>query len=62
MTVLTKTEVLSVIHRAYGPNHAEFLAERLPDRIDLDNTADTSLLFELGLTPERLLGALGAEL
>ena len=62
MTVLTKTEALRIIRRAYGPDHAESLAERLPDRIDLDNAADTALLFELGLTRDGLVSALGAEL
>ena len=62
MTVITKTHALMVIRRTFGPGHAESLAERLPDRIDLDNPADTQLLFELGLTRDRLFSALGAEL
>jgi hypothetical protein len=62
MTVIAKTDILMIIRRAYGPDHAESLAERLPDRIDLDNAADTELLFELGLTPDRLFSALGGEL
>ena len=62
MTVITKTHALKVIRRAYGPDHAESLAERLPDRIDLDNPADTELLFALGLTRDRLFSELGAEL
>jgi hypothetical protein len=62
MTVITKTHALKVVRRAYGPDHAESLAELLPDRIDLDNVADTRLLSELGLTPDRLFDALGAEL
>jgi hypothetical protein len=62
MTVITKTHALRVIRRAYGPDHAESLEERLPDRIDLDNAADRRLLFELGLTPDRLFSALGGEL
>ena len=62
MTVITKAHALQVIRRAYGPEHAESLAERLPDRIDLDNAADTKLLFELGLTRDRLFSELGAEL
>jgi hypothetical protein len=62
MTVITKTHALMGIRRVYGPDQAESLAERLPDRIDLDNTADTKLLFELGLTRDRLFSELGAEL
>jgi len=62
VTVITKTHALRVIRRAYGPDHAESLAERLPDRIDLDDAADRELLFKLGLTPDRLFGALGGEL
>ena len=62
MTVITKAHALRVIRRAFGPDHAESLAERLPDRIDLDNPADTELLFELGLTRDRLFSELGAEL
>jgi hypothetical protein len=62
MTVITKTHALQVIRRAYGPDRAESLAERLPDRIDLDNPADAELLFELGLTRDRLFSQLGAEL
>ena len=62
MTVITKTHALRVLRRAYGPDQAEALAERLPDRIDLDNPADTRLLFELGLTRDRLFSELGAEL
>ena len=62
MAVITKTHVLTVIRRAFGPSHAEAVADRLPDRINLDNDADRKLLFELGLTPDRLFSALGAEL
>jgi len=62
MTVITKTHALKVIRRAYGPDHAESLAERLPDRIDLDNAADAGLLFELGLTRDRQFSELGAQL
>jgi hypothetical protein len=62
MTILTKTEAIRVIRRAYGADHAESVAERLPDEIDLDDAADTALLFELGLTRDRLFNALGVEL
>jgi hypothetical protein len=62
MTIITKTHALVIIRRVYGPEQAESLAERLPDRIDLDNSADTKLLFELGLTRDRLFSELGAEL
>ena len=61
MAVVTKIHVLTVARRAYGPDYAESLAERLPDRINLDEPADRRLLFELGLTPDRLFNALGAE-
>jgi hypothetical protein len=61
MPVITKTHALGVIRRAYGPERAESLADRLPDRIDLDNAADAKLLFELGLTPDGLANALGGE-
>ena len=60
--LLTKTETLTIIGRAYGPSHAESLADRLPDRIDLDDEADVELLLELGLTRDGLVGALGGEL
>jgi hypothetical protein len=62
MTILTKAEVLAVISRIYGPEQAESLAARLPDPIDLDDVAVTRLLYELGLTREGLVEALGAEL
>jgi hypothetical protein len=61
MTILTKNQALGVIRRAYGPDRAESLAERLPELVDLENPADHELLFELGLTRERLFQALGAE-
>jgi hypothetical protein len=62
MTVLTKAQALQVLRRAYGPDRAESLAGRLPDRIDLDSDADTRLLAELGVTRGGLFDALGAEL
>ena len=61
MTILTKTQALGVIRRAYGAERAESLAERLPERIDLEDPADHELLFRLGVTRERLFEALGAE-
>jgi hypothetical protein len=61
MTVIRKTQALVVIRRAFGPDVAEDLAERLPERIDLEDPADHALLFRLGLTRERLFEALGAE-
>jgi hypothetical protein len=62
MTVITKTDALRIIRRAYGPLHAESVADRLPDRIDLDDDGDIQLLFELGLTRGGLFSALGGEL
>jgi hypothetical protein len=62
MTVLTKTHALNVLRRAYGPDLAESLAARIPDRIDLDKAADRRVLSEIGLTPDGLFDALGAEL
>jgi hypothetical protein len=61
MTVLTKNQAVGVMRRAYGPDVAACLAERLPDRINLEDPADHELLFRLGLTRERLFEALGAE-
>jgi len=62
MTVITKTEALTIIRRAYGPLYAESVADRLPDRIDLDSEADNQRLLELGLTRGGLISALGGEL
>jgi hypothetical protein len=62
MTVITKADALKIIRRAYGPDFADSVAGRLPDRIDLDNAADTERLFKLGLTRDRLYDALGGEL
>lgn len=61
MTVISKAQALSVARRAYGTAYAESLAGRLPDRIDLDDTAHARLLGELGLTLDALFDALGAE-
>jgi hypothetical protein len=62
MTVISKDHALTILRRAYGPDRAESLAERLPERIDLDDAADRRLLFELGLTPDGLFSALGGEM
>jgi hypothetical protein len=62
MAVLTKPQALAIVRRAHGPDVAESLARHLPDRIDIDNPADVDLLFRLGLTRDRLMNALGAEL
>jgi hypothetical protein len=62
MTVITKADALGIIRRAYGPDFADSVAGRLPDRIDLDNAADAERLFKLGLTRDRLYDALGGEL
>ena len=62
LTVITKTDALRIIGRAYGPLRAESLTDRLPERIDFDNEADIELLFALGLTRDGLFGALGGEL
>jgi hypothetical protein len=62
MTVITKTHALRILRRAYGPDYAQSLAARLPDRIDLDKAADADLLFRLGLSPDRLFNALGGEM
>ncbi|MBP2326605.1 hypothetical protein JOF56_006990 [Kibdelosporangium banguiense] len=62
MTAFSKAHALNVVRRVYGPDRAESLAERLPDRIDLHNAAHAKLLSELGLTADDLFNALGAEL
>jgi hypothetical protein len=62
MAVLTKIQALRVIRRAYGPDVAQSLANRLPDRIDLDDAAHAELLSRLGITRDRLFNALGGEL
>jgi hypothetical protein len=61
MAVITKTHALNVVRRALGPEHADAVASRLPERIDLDDPAHTNLLYQLGLTPDRLFNALGGE-
>jgi hypothetical protein len=61
MTVITKLHALTVARRAYGHDYAESIAHQLPDKVDFDNAKDMQLLFELGLTPDRLFDALGAE-
>ena len=62
MAVITKTHALNVIRRVYGPTHAEAVAEHLPERIDLENPADTNVLYKLGITPDGLFNSLGGEL
>lgn len=62
MTVITKTHALRILRRAYGPDYAQCLAGRLPERLDLDEPADAELLFRLGLSPDRLANALGGEI
>ena len=62
MTVITKATALQVIGRAYGPERAKSLAGQLPDRIDLDDPADASMLDKLGLSLDNLFNSLGAEL
>ena len=44
MTMLTKTQALGVIRRAYGPDMAESLEEHLPNQIDTEDPADHKLL------------------
>jgi hypothetical protein len=58
----TRTEALSIIRRAYGPDVAQSLATQLPEHIDLDDAADAELLRRLGVTREGLINALGGEL
>lgn len=61
MAIYTKPQAIGIIRRAYGPDMAESLAGRLPDLLNLDNAADAELLFELGLSRDRLFDALGGE-
>jgi len=62
MRAITKIHILTVARRAYGHDYAKSIAPRLPDKADFDNAQDRQLLFELGLTPDRLFDAFGAEL
>jgi hypothetical protein len=62
MKIITKAHALQVLRRAYGAERAESLAAGLPDQFDLDNAADAELLFQLGLSPDRLASALGGEI
>jgi hypothetical protein len=62
MIIVTRAHALRVARRAYGPDIAESLREHLPERLDLDSAADRHLLFQLGMTPDQLASALGAEL
>jgi hypothetical protein len=61
MAVITKAHALTILRRVYGPDRANALAERLPERFDPDDPADGKLLLELGLTRDRLIEALGVE-
>jgi hypothetical protein len=62
VAVLTRDEALVIIRRAYGPEVADALAERLPERIDPENDADAEFLGSLGVTRDGLANALGGEL
>ncbi|WP_328999541.1 hypothetical protein OHA18_34505 [Kribbella sp. NBC_00709] len=62
MAVLTKAEALAIIRRAYGPDFAQSVEPRLPDRFDPDDDADAELLATLGLTRDGLANAMGGEL
>jgi hypothetical protein len=62
MKIITKAHALRVLRRAYGPEHAESVAEQLPEQFDMENPADAALLFRLGLTPDRLASQLGGEI
>lgn len=61
MKIITKAHALRVLRRAYGPDYANSVADRLPEQLDFDNPADTEVLYKLGLTPDRLFSALGGE-
>jgi hypothetical protein len=60
--ILTRTQALAIIRRAYGPDVAESLADRLPKHLDLDHPPHAELLRRLGVTRDGLFNALGAEL
>jgi hypothetical protein len=62
MALMTKAETLAIIRRAYGPEVAESVEDRLPDHIDPDDDADAEYLASLGLTRDGLANALGGEL
>jgi hypothetical protein len=61
MAVITKTHMINVLHRAYGPDYVESVRDQLPDHLDLDKPEDAAVLYKLGLTPDRLISALGGE-
>jgi hypothetical protein len=60
--IFTKKQVLVIVQRAYGPDAAASVADRLPARIDPDDPKDAELLRRLGLSRDSLFDALGAEL
>jgi hypothetical protein len=62
MAAIAKAHVLEIIRRAYGPDVATSLADRLPESVDLENTADLALLSRLGINRERLIDELGGAL
>ena len=62
MAVYTKAEALVIIRRAYGPELAESIREKLPERLDPETDADADLLMRLGITRDGLANALGGEL
>jgi hypothetical protein len=62
MATITKAEAVVIIRRAYGPDFAEAVADKLPESFDPENDADAAMLTSLGLTPDRLASALGGEL
>lgn len=62
MAAIAKARALEIIRRAYGPDVAASLADRLPESVDLENTADLALLSRLGINRERLIDELGGAL